>query len=105
MDESISVSWNEAVEVGEEDDNADDEDENAVCDSLPGFDVSQMEESFMSLESLDAPGSPSSSGGQTEKDTIEYLKKIRSNQKQRLLGRNRRIMELKKENRNLKKVV
>jgi hypothetical protein len=44
MDESISVCSNEAVEVGGED-------ENAVCDSLSGCDVSQMKESFMSLES------------------------------------------------------
>ena len=48
-----------------------------VCENSPDFHANQEEDSFM---------------------------KIRSNQKQRLLARNRRIMGLRKENQSLKKV-
>ncbi len=85
MDETVSSD--EAVEVGEVDD--------TVCDSLPEFNVSQGDESLMS---------PTCATCGQKKEITEYLRKIRSNQKQRLLARNRRIKGLKKENQNLKKV-
>ena len=91
MDETVSSD--EAVEVGEVDD--------TVCDSLPEFNVSQGDESLMSL---DAPESPTCATCGQKKEITEYIRKIRSNQKQHLLARNRRIMGLKKENQNLKKV-
>ncbi len=74
---------------------------NLVADSLPEFNVNQGDESLMSL---DAPNSPTCATCGQKREITEYLRKIQSNQKQHLLARNRRIMGLKKENQNLRKV-
>lgn len=91
MDELSSSD--EAVEVSEVDE--------TTCENSPVFHVDQGDESFMSQ---DAQESLSCATCGQEKERIEYLQKIRSNKKQRLLDRNRRIMGFKKENINLKKV-
>ena len=54
--------------------------------------------------SLDTPILPTCATCGQKKEITEYIRKIRSNQKQHLLARNRRIMGLKKENQNLRKV-
>ena len=72
-----------------------------VSKNLPEFHVNQGEDSFMSQN---VPESPSCSTCGQKTERLEYLQKIRSSQKQRLLARTRRIMGLPKENQNLKKV-
>ncbi|CAB4010031.1 exonuclease 1-like, partial [Paramuricea clavata] len=73
-----------------------------TCKSSPVLHVNQGDESFMSQ---DAQESLSCATCGQEKERIKCLQKIRSNQKQRLLDRNRRITGFKKENINLKKII
>jgi hypothetical protein len=86
-------SSDEAVEVSEVDETA--------CENSPVSHVNQGDESFVSQ---DAQQSLSCATCGQKKERTEYLRKIRSNQKQRLLDINRRITGFKKENQKLKKV-
>ena len=93
QDMDDAVSSDEAHEEGEV--------EKTFCENSPPVIHHSEDESFMSQ---DAQESLSCAKCNQTKERIEYLQKIRSNQKQRLLDRNRQIMELKKENQNLKRV-